>query len=87
MDEITRSKAFEICMQLRSLGVSADCDHMNRSIKAQFKYADKTGARFVVVIGSNELERGIFTVKDMLSSTSEEVSAENLCSYIVEKLK
>jgi len=60
---------------------------MNRSIKAQFKYADKTGARFVVVIGSNELERGIFTVKDMLSSTSEEVSAENLCSYIVEKLK
>lgn len=87
MDDVSRQKAFELCAALRNAGVSADCDHMNRSIKAQFKYADKTGARFVIVIGSSEIEKGAYTVKDMSNSTAEEVAAENLVNYIREKLK
>ena len=38
---------------------------MDRSLKAQMKYADKIGARFVIVIGDNEVESGNVTVKDM----------------------
>lgn len=86
LDEPCRARAFEICTALRSAGVSADCDHMGRSVKAQFKYADKAGARFVVVIGQSELENGAYTVKDMQNSSSETVAAEELCRYICEKL-
>lgn len=87
MDGATRAKAFEICAELRRAGISADTDHANRSIKAQFKYADKVGARFVVVVGSNEMESGVYTVKDMQNSSSEEVAAQSLGAYIAAKLQ
>lgn len=65
MDEPTRKKAFGIVNGLRVKGISAECDHMARSVKAQFKYADKIGAEYVAVIGGNELESGSCTLKRM----------------------
>lgn len=61
-----------IASGLRRAGVSADYDMMGRGVKAQMKYADKSGARFVVVIGDNELESGIAVLKNM--DTGEERS-------------
>ena len=40
-------------------------DHCARSIKAQFKYADKIGAKFVGVIGETELADGTVVLKTM----------------------
>ena len=54
-----------IAAGLRRAGVSADYDMMGRGVKAQMKYADKSGARFVVVIGDNELESGVAVLKNM----------------------
>ena len=62
-----------IAARLRRAGVSADYDMMGRGVKAQMKYADKSGARFVVVIGDNELESGTAVLKNM--DTGEERSA------------
>lgn len=61
-----------IAAGLRRAGVSADYDIMGRGVKAQMKYADKSGARFVVVIGDNELESGVAVLKNM--DTGEERS-------------
>ena len=61
-----------IAAGLRRAGVSADYDMMGRGVKAQMKYADKSGARFVVVIGDNELESGTAVLKNM--DTGEERS-------------
>ena len=72
---------------LRKAGVSAEFDHAARSVKAQFKYAGKIGARYVVVIGSNELESGEYTVKNMSDSSSETVKAENAGAYLKERLQ
>ena len=49
---------------LRRIGVSAECDLMGRSLKAQMKYAGKN-ARFTVVVGQSELESGEASIKDM----------------------
>ncbi len=54
-----------LASRLRNLGIRAETDLMDRSLKAQMKYADKTNARFVVVIGDNEVESGEISVKDM----------------------
>jgi histidyl-tRNA synthetase len=70
MDEGCRKKAFELSVALRAAGVYAETDHMNRSIKAQFKYADKIGAKYVAVIGGNELAAGEMNVKCMATSES-----------------
>ena len=87
LDDAGRRAAFLLVQQLRKAGVSADFDHAARSVKAQFKYAGKVGARFVVAIGSNELESGMYTIKDMAASTSESVAAADAAAYLASKLQ
>ena len=81
MDNDCRKKAFQIASALRKTGVIAEIDHMNRSVKAQFKYADKIGAKFVAVIGGNELEQGVMSVKNMQDGSSETVAFEDASAY------
>ena len=81
MDEESRTAAFGIACKLRSEGISAECDHMGRSLKAQFKYADKIGARHVVALGGNELASGECNVKRMSDGSTEPVKVDGLCAY------
>ena len=83
MGEAEREKAFELANQFRQKGVSCDVDHMERGIKAQFKYADKIGAEFVAVIGSNELEKGEVTVKKMSDGSQTLVKFSDLCDFVL----
>ena len=46
---------------------------MNRSLKAQMKYANKIGAAFVVVIGDNELEAGTAKLKNMETGDEKDI--------------
>ncbi len=85
MDAACRQKAFEIAIALRKAGVFAEIDHMERSIKAQFKYADKIGAKYVAVIGGNELAEGVMNVKNMNSGEGERVAFENAVVYFTDK--
>ena len=82
MDAPSRERAFLLANELRRQGVSCETDLMERSVKAQFKYADKTGARFVAVLGERELLEGAAEVKDMKTSSSERVKLEELANYI-----
>lgn len=63
MDEPSREVAFLLAAELRQAGLSAEVDLMNRSLKAQFKYADKIGAKYVAVLGEREREEGVAEVK------------------------
>ena len=85
MDNECRRKAFEIAMSLRRNGVISEIDHMDRSVKAQFKYADKLGAKYVAVIGGNELAEGKMNVKNMQTGESESVPFENAVEYFTAK--
>lgn len=85
MDADCRRKAFELAMQLRGAGVYVEIDHMERSVKAQFKYADKIGAKYVAVIGGNELAEGMLNVKNMGTGESEKVAFASACEYFSNK--
>ena len=71
--------------KLRDAGYIAETDFMGRSVKAQLKYADKTGARFVVVIGENEKTSGKTEIKNMLDGTKETICIENIAEYLRSK--
>lgn len=73
MGDDARDKAFQIVSEMRDKGISAETDYMGRGIKAQFKYADKLKAKFVGIVGSDELSRGVIKIKNMQSG--EEVYA------------
>ena len=84
MDEESRAKAIELASELRINGVCAEVDHMSRSVKAQFKYADKIGAQYVTVLGSTELERGVCTLKKMADGTTCDLEIDAVCKYLKE---
>ena len=87
MDEKTREFAFKLSTLLRNNGISAECDLMERSVKAQFKYADKLGAKFVAVIGENELASGEVNLKKMVDGTQAAVKFEDIYSYLFQTIK
>ncbi len=63
--DTARDSAVKLLYELRHAGISADCDYFDRSLKAQMRYADKLGARFVLILGDEELREGAVTVRDM----------------------
>ncbi len=73
--------AFKLANELRQKGITCEIDHMNRGIKAQFKYADKIGAEYVGVIGSNELERGVVKLKFMATGEEKEVAFKDILKF------
>lgn len=77
--------AFDLCTRLRKLGIAAETDQMSRSFKAQFKYANKIGAKTVIAIGDNEVENGIFKVKNMSTSTEKEVVIKEFVKALTSK--
>lgn len=65
VDTTVATEAFLVAAALRDAGVAVDLDHVGRSLKSQFKQADRLGARAVVIVGPDELSRGEATVRDM----------------------
>lgn len=72
--------------KLRDMGISVESDIMARSVKAQMKFANKIEARYVVIIGDDELTSGVVNVKDMSSGFSEEVALSKLTEYFGGKI-
>jgi histidyl-tRNA synthetase len=63
---------------LRNSGVSCDMSYGDRALKGAMKSADKSGAKFSVVIGSDEIKSGMVALKDMKSGESKEVRISSL---------
>lgn len=63
---------------LRKNGYIAETDLMNRSLKAQMKYANKIGAKFTLVIGSNEISTGVANLKNMQTSEVKEINLQDI---------
>lgn len=76
--------ATKLVMTLRDEGVFVEKDICSRSLKAQFKYADKKNARFVLTIGEDEVKKNSAKLKDM--KTGEEVETKLKAEEIFSKL-
>ncbi|MEG1966800.1 MAG: histidine--tRNA ligase [Clostridia bacterium] len=75
-------QAFSLLKSLRDAGLRADMDHQGRSLKAQFKYADKLGAKYIVIIGDDELAKGVVKLRDMSTKEEQEIPLENAASAL-----
>ena len=80
-----QQKAFALVQQLRADGIKADMDHVGRSLKAQFKYANKTGAPVTAVIGDDEAVQGLVKLKRMKDGVEHTVKVED-APYIIQHI-
>ena len=77
-----RMPALKLTQSLRDAGIRADVDHAGRSLKAQFKSADKLGAAMVAIVGGDELARGVIRLRDMQTKEEQEVPFTEAVSTI-----
>jgi histidyl-tRNA synthetase len=78
LDESAKISALTLAANLRTQGATVEVSFGDRSLKGAVKGADKSGARFLVVIGSAELESGLVTLKRMNDGTSSSVKMSEL---------
>lgn len=74
--------ALELAKDLRKRNVFCELDYVGRSFKSQFKYADKLSARFAVIVGDEELSRGMVKIKDMQTGEQSEIPTSNAADEI-----
>ncbi len=84
MNQEAYDKAFVLASELRGKGLKVELDHLGRSLKAQFKYADKIKAKFVATIGEDELANNSVVIKNMADGSGE--SAELSLQGILAKI-
>lgn len=77
--------ATELVLKLRDKGVFVEKDICERSLKAQFKYADKNNAKFVLTLGDDEVETKKAKIKNMQSGgeTEVELNADEIVKVIM----
>lgn len=73
LGEAAKDYSVKLVNELRQNGFSADKDYNNRKVKAQFKAADRANARFVAVLGDDELSNNKITLKNMESGEQQEL--------------
>lgn len=78
-----KARAYKLVNEIRESGLIVETDYMERSVKAQMKYANKIGAKKVVIIGENELEKDAANVKDMATGEQTEVRFSELPKLFV----
>ncbi len=71
---------------LRMNGFNVEADYMNRNMKNNFKQADKLKAKYIIIIGSNEVENNIVTIKDNNNQDEFKVKKENIIEFLDSKL-
>lgn len=77
-DKTIHQKALGLLTKLRDYGFKGDIDHESKNFKGQLKLAVNSKAKYFIIIGEEEVEQGLFTVKDSITQTQEKVTLEAL---------
>ncbi len=84
--DITDGAATLIAAELREAGIGADRAFDHRSMKSQFKQADRSGAKLAVVVGEREAAEGTVTLRDLRSGEQEVVPRADLVDHVRKRL-
>lgn len=78
-----KAPAFKLVQELRHAGVIVETDYMDRSVKAQMKYANKLGAKYTVIIGLDEINNNKAKVKNMETGEQMELDLNELAGLFI----
>ena len=72
---------------LRMNGFNCDMDYMNRNIKSNFKQADRLNSKYVIIVGEEEVNSNILTIKDNRSKEEYKISVEDIVEFFDKKIE
>ena len=76
----TESESLVIANKLRESGYAVEVEMNNRKLKKSLDYANKEGIKYVIIIGSNELETGNIIIKDMINGNNIETRINEIAN-------
>ena len=82
MGEAAKSTALKYAANLRTLGFKVELAFGDRALKTAMKSADKSGAKYSIVIGDEEMASGVVEVKDMSTGHANSVRLDSLASAL-----
>lgn len=86
MGDKAKKYGLGLVSELRSRGINTQIDLLSRNIKGQMKNADRTGAGYAVIVGDNEIENGILSVKVLAESKQIEVPMDEIVQMLCREL-
>jgi len=81
------TKVVGLAGEIRAAGINADIAYDGRSIKAAMKSADRSGAKFAVIIGEDEMASSTAVVKNLVDGSQESLAVESLVSVLLDRIK
>ena len=82
LGDAAMAAGFKLLGEIRARGISAEMDYMEGSLKASLRRADSRKAKVAIVIGDNELNRGVAQLKDMVQGSQEEVPLADVAAKL-----
>ena len=82
MDDADLPRCLELANELRAAGINTEATVDGGKLGRQFKYADRAGIRFVLVLGPDEIAKGVVAVKDLATQTQSDVRREDLVANL-----
>ncbi|MXQ54352.1 histidine--tRNA ligase [Shimazuella alba] len=84
MGEEAKKASVRILGELRKAGLKAERDYLDRKLKAQLKTANRLNARYVVILGEEELANNQIQIKQMETGEQTSIAMDKLVSYLLE---
>jgi histidyl-tRNA synthetase len=82
LSEEAKIQGLKLLDRLRKQGIISDTDYEGKSLKSAMRKANDLGARYVLIIGEDELKKNVVTLKDMNSGEQKEIRQEDLIKEI-----
>ncbi|MFD7653463.1 histidine--tRNA ligase [Actinosynnema sp. NPDC059797] len=86
LGEAAKSRLVALSAPLRAAGVRFDLSYGDRGLKGAMKGADRSGARFALVLGERDLEAGVAQVKELASGDQRPVPLADVVTSVLEAL-
>jgi histidyl-tRNA synthetase len=87
MGEAAMKKAIEIARDLRHRGFACSLDFSAGTLKSQMRLANRLGARYVLIIGEDELARGSASIKSLEDSSQRDIAIPEIAAYLKSRIQ
>ena len=82
LDEKNITQGFQLLQSLRRYKISAEALFNKRSLRSQMRYANQIKSRFCIIIGEDEIQNGLLSVKNMKDNTQMRISEKDLLIHL-----
>lgn len=82
MDESVQDKVSSLVMSLRLNGFKVDMDYMKRNLKSNFKQADRLNAKYIIIVGEDEIKSNTLTLKNNKTKEEYKIKLDDLVEFL-----